>query len=137
MAEHDALAAIRGLLPDECLVRRTVEVSRTVGVRCTDYVGGVFADGATFTEDMCCLPCRIKAVIPPEVEPVRVDAGDRDAALARVDIYSKPDDALEYEVMCDCGWTVISERNLLELVNLVAEHQPTCSYVRNKKRELT
>lgn len=72
-AEDDALAEICDLLPDECWVSRTVEV------RCTDYVGGTFADGAIFAEDMCCLPCRIRAVLTTVTSPAAAErpAGDR------------------------------------------------------------
>lgn len=62
-AEKDALDAIRDLLPDECMVSRTTEF------RCTDYVGGTFPNGAVFTEDACCLPCRIRAVLSRVLSP--------------------------------------------------------------------
>lgn len=62
--ENDALAEIRDLLPAECWVSRTVEV------RCVDFVGGTFPNGTVFTADMCCLPCQIRRVLarvtPPE-----------------------------------------------------------------------
>lgn len=67
MAELDLLrGAIRDLLPDECLVSRTTEV------HCTDFVGGAFSNGATFTEDACCLPCRIRKVLDTRVPPPEV-----------------------------------------------------------------
>lgn len=53
---------IRAVLPDECWVTRST-------LACTDFVGGTFGDGATWTAEMCCLPCRIRsevdALYPP------------------------------------------------------------------------
>ena len=65
--DSDALAEIRDLLPAECWV------SRSDAVFCTDFVGGTFENGAEWTAEMCCLPCRIRGVLtrvtPPEGTP--------------------------------------------------------------------
>lgn len=59
-AEAEALRArIEALVPDECWVLRAR------GVRCTDMVGGTFPGGGVWTEDMCCLPCRLRAALMP------------------------------------------------------------------------
>jgi hypothetical protein len=51
------LDRVRALLPDDCWVTRN-EVER-----CIDFVGGTFSNGALWTAEMCCLPCRIRAVL--------------------------------------------------------------------------
>lgn len=76
-AKKDALAAILDLLPAECWVSRTVEI------RCTDYVGGTFSNGAVFTEDMCCLPCRIRAVLTSVTSPAGTEANRDDVSPSR------------------------------------------------------
>lgn len=63
----------------------------------------------------------------------RLDEGDLDAALERVDLYTGPDGDRIVNALCDCGVYVSSDKmelNLLELVNKVAEHQPTCEAVK-------
>jgi len=55
-----ALAQISALLPNECWM------TRSASVRCTDAVGGTFPNGTVFDADMCCLPCRIRAVLPDD-----------------------------------------------------------------------
>lgn len=62
-ADYDALAEIGALLPDECWM------TRSAILRCTAYVGGTFPNGAEFTEGMCCLPCRIRAVLTRVTPP--------------------------------------------------------------------
>ncbi|NUS02082.1 MAG: hypothetical protein HOV97_05905 [Nonomuraea sp.] len=54
---------ILAVLPDECGVSRSVEV------RCTDFIGGTFADGAVWTAEMCCLPCRIRSEVDAVYRP--------------------------------------------------------------------
>ncbi len=47
---------IEALLPDDCWVTRSE-------IRCTNLVGGEFSNGAKYTEDLCCLPCKIRRVL--------------------------------------------------------------------------
>ena len=58
-AAESALAAVRALIPDECWVLR----STAAGPVCTDMVGGGFPNGAKFTDEACCLPCRIRSAL--------------------------------------------------------------------------
>lgn len=55
-ARAEVEANVRALIPAECWISRT-EVDR-----CTDYV-------SEFTEDMCCLPCRLRAALGREATP--------------------------------------------------------------------
>lgn len=51
------LATVAALVPDDCWVYRSADL------RCTDLVGGVLPNGATWVEDMCCLPCRLRKAL--------------------------------------------------------------------------
>lgn len=53
------LDQIEALLPAECWV------TRSEAVFCADMIGGTLSNGAVFTEDACCLPCRVRRVISP------------------------------------------------------------------------
>jgi hypothetical protein len=75
-------------------------------------------------------------------EPERLDEGDLDAALARVRLETGLTSAIS--AVCACGENltpgpdgmgVYDEVVLLDLVNLVAEHQPTCAAVKTELRE--
>lgn len=68
-AAESALASVRALIPDECWVLR----STAAGPVCTDMVGGGFPNGAKFTDEACCLPCRIRAAL---AAPTTSDEGD-------------------------------------------------------------
>lgn len=50
---------IEDVLPDECWVFR----DKTVFLSCTGLIGGTFGNGKEWTEEMCCLPCRVRLVI--------------------------------------------------------------------------
>jgi hypothetical protein len=59
------LAGIVRELPDECFI------TETPLARCTDLIGTQFRSGASWTEDMCCWPCRVRLAIrwaPESVE---------------------------------------------------------------------
>jgi len=47
------------LIPPVCWVLN----SPADGPVCTDMIGGGFPNGAKFTEDMCCLPCRLRLAL--------------------------------------------------------------------------
>ena len=51
------VAAVEALIPPECWVSRSDQVF------CTDYIGGEFNNGHKWTEDLCCLPCRLRAAL--------------------------------------------------------------------------
>lgn len=53
---------IEAVLPGECWVFRGLPMEAKV-LRCTDLSGGELPNGAEWTEEMCCLPCRIRLVI--------------------------------------------------------------------------
>lgn len=55
------LAAVEALLPDECWVFRDNVIS------CLDITGLV--DGPEWTDDMRCLPCRVRAALAPTADP--------------------------------------------------------------------
>lgn len=60
---HDELAEkVRAELPDTCSMFEG-SLHTEQGVVCTDLIGGTFGNGATFTKEMCCLPCRVRLVI--------------------------------------------------------------------------
>lgn len=54
----DLAEAVLTLLP-ACSVLRSVEPALT----CLDLVGATFGNGGVWTEEMCCLPCRIRAML--------------------------------------------------------------------------
>ncbi len=49
---------VEALLPSECWVTRS-----DVGLDCTALIGGGFENGAKWTAEMCCMPCRIRAAL--------------------------------------------------------------------------
>lgn len=51
------------LVPEECWVLRATgdEVAS-----CTSLIGGVLPSGSAWTEEMCCLPCRLRAALRSE-----------------------------------------------------------------------
>lgn len=52
---------LRALVADEaCYVLGSTDIF------CTGLIGGTFPGGGTFTEDMCCLPCRLRAILDAE-----------------------------------------------------------------------
>lgn len=63
-----ALARVEALLPDDCWITRT-------SMRCTDFIGGTIGASGVFAEEMCCLPCRIRAALLPVGQREEV-AGD-------------------------------------------------------------
>lgn len=66
-----------------------------------------------------------------------LDEGDLDAALARVRIYTDANDVPS--PVCACGVRILLPRRwnntVLDLVNAVAEHQPTCESVKSDLRK--
>lgn len=64
---RDQVAAVEALIPAECWVLR----SPATGPTCTDMIGGGFNSGAKWTEEMCCLPCRIRRCITDPGETLR------------------------------------------------------------------
>jgi hypothetical protein len=50
---------IEAVLPEECWVFK----SEVKAFACARMIGGKFDNGATWTEEMCCLPCRVRLVI--------------------------------------------------------------------------
>lgn len=56
----DLRAGVLAVLPAECWVTRHTEMV------CTDMIGGGFENGAKWTEDMCCVPCRVRAALGGE-----------------------------------------------------------------------
>jgi len=54
---EDLFAPVLRVLPEECWV------TRSPLARCTDLIGGVFSTGATWTEEMCCVPCRVRLAV--------------------------------------------------------------------------
>lgn len=54
---------IEAVLPDECWVFKFKPEVTTNFLSCTGLIGGTFGNGATWTEEMCCLPCRIRLVV--------------------------------------------------------------------------
>lgn len=54
----DLRARLGAVIPSECWVTRS-----DVGLDCTAMIGGGFENGAKFTEEMCCLPCRLRAAL--------------------------------------------------------------------------
>jgi hypothetical protein len=67
-----AVERVRALLPNECWVLR----SDARGPTCIELIGGGLPNGsAKWTEDMCCLPCRLRAALDPApASEVRDDA---------------------------------------------------------------
>lgn len=53
---------VEALVPNDCWVMRSHELT------CADLAGGIFPNGAPWTEDMCCLPCRLRAALAVEDE---------------------------------------------------------------------
>lgn len=49
---------ILAVLPDLCFITRS-----NSPLRCTTWIGATFENGAEWTAEMCCLPCRVRAVI--------------------------------------------------------------------------
>jgi hypothetical protein len=74
--KEDVLDPVLRVLPEECWV------TRTALARCTDLIGGVFSTGATWTEDMCCVPCRVRLAVCTiqEAATAEEDPDERDRA---------------------------------------------------------
>lgn len=58
------VARVEVLAPSECWVTRS-----DVGLDCTAMIGGGFENGAKWTEEMCCLPCRLRQALEDAPEP--------------------------------------------------------------------
>ena len=71
-AATDRLAAVEALVPPECFVHRSPDL------RCTDLIGGRWANGAPWTADLCCLPCRLRLALSATNLPDS-SGGDHDA----------------------------------------------------------
>jgi hypothetical protein len=50
---------VEALIPDVCWTRSTPWRVST----CADLIGATFGNAATWTEEMCCLPCRLRAAL--------------------------------------------------------------------------
>jgi hypothetical protein len=61
------LDPILRVLPAECWI------TRTALARCTDLIGAPFATGATWSEEMCCVPCRVRFAVYQIRERARDD----------------------------------------------------------------
>lgn len=58
------ISAALAVLPEECWV------TRSTGISCIAAIGGTFSNGAEWTVEMCCVPCRVKAALDPSNRPV-------------------------------------------------------------------
>lgn len=58
----DLVSRIYDVLPEECLVLRQRPIG-TDFISCTALIGGKLPNGGEWTEEMCCLPCRIRMVL--------------------------------------------------------------------------
>jgi hypothetical protein len=57
------IANVRALADEPCYV------TRHVFSRCLAYVNGAFSNGGTWTIEMCCFPCRLRALLPGGDKP--------------------------------------------------------------------
>lgn len=64
---RDQLAAVEVVVPNDCWV---LGVPAT-GPTCTDMIGGGFKNGAKWTEEMCCIPCRSRLALTDPGETLR------------------------------------------------------------------
>lgn len=68
--QHDNGLAdrIRAEIPPLCWVLRSTS---NTGPVCTDMIGGRSPGGYEWTPDMCCLPCRLRAVVDGPTTPTQ------------------------------------------------------------------
>lgn len=60
------LETIGATIPHTCLISRDDVELDANPIECTSLIGQPLFDGVEWTEQMCCLPCRVRAVLGDE-----------------------------------------------------------------------